>query len=509
MGEARQNTKRDLTEFAAPCYLFLRQRGMSKPLVPRRTVMLTIPFAPTGLCRLSLSAFGPTLSSLVAFVLMGLLLIGGSTLARAANILVVTGTDTAAIEAGNVLNGELTTAGNTVTVVNTGVPGSLAGFTQIYDTRYDNHPNFSAGEMSQYLAFLNAAPGNTIFLMGENVSFNVRNGPINTFIALAGGGTIAVPARTVNGPETVVPPFTGPNVISTITYAACGLVTSAGTGAFASYETGGGCAIFFNQGTLANALAGALVVVYDVNFIATAPTGSAINEIPFRKNLEQYVSAPPTGPPPTLVTGLSPATGPSTGGTVVTIAGIDLTGATAVNFGGASAASFLVTSSTSITATSPPEAVGTYDVTVIAPGGTSLISAADRFTVTAVTPVVTGISPATGPTTGGTVVTITGTGFLGATAVRFGGFAAASFTVNSNTSITAVSPGEAVGAVDVAVTTLGGTSSASAADKFAFALPSAVSTPTLSEWSMLALGLLLCSVACLRLRKAGERNVEA
>ena len=46
--------------------------------------------------------------------------------------------------------------------------------------------------MSQYLAFLNAAAGNTIFLMGENSgpSFATRNTAISQFIALAGGGTI-------------------------------------------------------------------------------------------------------------------------------------------------------------------------------------------------------------------------------------------------------------------------------------------------------------------------------
>jgi large repetitive protein len=55
-------------------------------------------------------------------------------------------------------------------------------------------------------------------------------------------------------------------------------------------------------------------------------------------------------------------------------------------------------------------------------------------------PVVTGISPASGPLSGGTSVTITGSNFTGATAVSFGGTAAASFTVSSDTSITAVIP---------------------------------------------------------------------
>ena len=53
------------------------------------------------------------------------------------------------------------------------------------------------------------------------------------------------------------------------------------------------------------------------------------------------------------------------------------------------------------------------------PGGTSATSSADQFTYVAA-PTVTGISPTAGPTAGGTAVTITGTGFTGATAVDFG-----------------------------------------------------------------------------------------
>jgi hypothetical protein len=234
-----------------------------------------------------------------SFLAMTCLLVAGSLApVRAASILLVAGTDGIAQTAANVLNSELTMGGNTVTSVNTGVPVSLAGYTQIYDLRYGNNPAFTAGEMTQYLAFLNAALGNTIFLMGENTSFNARNTPINQFIALAGGGTIAAPGTTSFASENVTPPFTGPNAISTVTFAACGKVTSRGTGAFASSEAGGGCSLFFEQGQLANALTGALVVVYDVNFIATAPTGGpAVNEALFRLNLEQFVATPSSGPP--------------------------------------------------------------------------------------------------------------------------------------------------------------------------------------------------------------------
>jgi PGF-pre-PGF domain-containing protein len=92
------------------------------------------------------------------------------------------------------------------------------------------------------------------------------------------------------------------------------------------------------------------------------------------------------------------------------------------------------------------------------------------FTITGL-PAVTGISPPSGSTLGGTSVTITGTGFTGATAVKFGSTAAASYTVNSATSITATSPAGTAGLVDITVTTAGGTSATSQADRFTYVTP--------------------------------------
>jgi hypothetical protein len=83
-------------------------------------------------------------------------------------------------------------------------------------------------------------------------------------------------------------------------------------------------------------------------------------------------------------------------------------------------------------------------------------------------PGVSSIAPSSGPGLGGTSMTITGHDLSGATAVSFGGVPARSFTVNSDTSITAVSPAGHAGAVDVTVTTPGGQSPVSAADRFTF-----------------------------------------
>ncbi len=152
---------------------------------------------------------------------------------------------------------------------------------------------------------------------------------------------------------------------------------------------------------------------------------------------------------PTL-TSLLPSQGPTSGGTAVTLTGSGLTGATAVDFG-ANSVSFTVNSPTQITAVAPA-GTSAVPVTVTTPGG---ISTAVYFFYLAL-PAVTAVSPVQGPTSGGTTVTLTGSGFTGVTAVKFGANSA-NFTVNSSTQITAVAPA-GTGAVPVTVTTPGGTS---------------------------------------------------
>jgi parallel beta-helix repeat protein len=172
---------------------------------------------------------------------------------------------------------------------------------------------------------------------------------------------------------------------------------------------------------------------------------------------------------PPVVSGVSPSSGPTAGGTSVTISGSHFTGATAVYFGATAATSFMVNSDGSITATSPAGSMGTVDVTVVTAGGTSATSSSDHFTyVPAARPVIVGISPTSGPRSGGTSVTIGGYNLTGATAVYFGGVAATSFTVNPDGTITAVSPAGVLGTVDVTVVTAAGTSATNPGDQFTY-----------------------------------------
>ena len=175
--------------------------------------------------------------------------------------------------------------------------------------------------------------------------------------------------------------------------------------------------------------------------------------------------------PVPVVACLNPATGSPAGGTRVVISGRAMTGATSVSFGKAAASSFTVDSDTRISAVSPP-GDSTVAVRVTTSGGISATGRADLFTYLAVTdlpvPIVVGLDPAKGSAAGGTRVVISGRGFTGATNVCFGDNAASSFTVGSDTYISAVSPAGRPGTVDVTVTTPGGTSAPGQRDQFVY-----------------------------------------
>ncbi|MDP3377013.1 MAG: IPT/TIG domain-containing protein, partial [Brevundimonas sp.] len=99
-------------------------------------------------------------------------------------------------------------------------------------------------------------------------------------------------------------------------------------------------------------------------------------------------------------------------------------------------------------------------------------------------PTVTALSPTSGSAAGGTIVTLTGTGFTGATAVSFGATAASAFTVNSATSITATAPA-GTGTVDVTVTTAAGTSAtAGSGNDYTYTGVSGIGPASLSDASV-------------------------
>jgi len=115
--------------------------------------------------------------------------------------------------------------------------------------------------------------------------------------------------------------------------------------------------------------ASAFTVNSATQITTTSPAGTGVVDVTVvtpggtsaQSSADQFSYAP-------AVTGIGPLLGPTTGGTKVTIAGSNLTGATAVKFGTVAASTFTVDSATQITATSPA-GTGVVDVTVVAPGG--------------------------------------------------------------------------------------------------------------------------------------------
>ena len=182
--------------------------------------------------------------------------------------------------------------------------------------------------------------------------------------------------------------------------------------------------------------------------------------------------------PVPAITSLS-RTGPLAGGNTVTITGTGFSTVTSVKFATLTATSFIVRSSIQILAVAPAHAAGTVRISVTTLGGTTPSTPADIYKYAYPVPAVTTVTPPSGPAPGGTVVTVVGSGFTGATAVYFGTTkVTTTIVVNARaTQLTVKSPVGVSGAsVNVRVVTPGGESPVVTADLFTYG-------PTISSLS--------------------------
>ena len=149
----------------------------------------------------------------------------------------------------------------------------------------------------------------------------------------------------------------------------------------------------------------------------------------FSQQLFATDAPPPTNP---IVSSWSPTSG--TTGTVITFHGSNFTGMYAVIFGSDTAASYTVVSDSVLTAVIGPGSTGS--VILMNPNGWGGPVTMFTFIPLPPTPVIRSVSPDTAYA--GTAITIRGAHFTGANSVRFGGINAASFTVISDSLLTAV-----------------------------------------------------------------------
>ena len=172
------------------------------------------------------------------------------------------------------------------------------------------------------------------------------------------------------------------------------------------------------------------------------------------------INSSSTGPTDPTVTALSPASGPVTGGTSLTITGSGfVNGSTTVYFVDPVASDNLVTtvapnnvtfnSATSISVTTPGVTTTSahYYVVVSTPNGNSLDG--PQFAYQPVVPTVSGVTPNTGSANGGTAVTINGTGFL---ANGNGDLTTVTFTDTTNSANTVTAPDLSVNSSGTVIT---------------------------------------------------------
>ncbi len=162
------------------------------------------------------------------------------------------------------------------------------------------------------------------------------------------------------------------------------------------------------------------------------------------------------GPPPT-VTSVSPTSGYTSGGTLITLTGTGFQANATVTVGGVLANSITVVSSTSITCRTPAGTAGPKTVRVIntdAQWG----ELASAFTYVP-PPVLTAISPTAGTSAGGTLVTLTGSAFTAGATVTIGGTLLTGVSVPNSTTITGTTGAHAIGPATIVVTNPDGQSS--------------------------------------------------
>ncbi len=153
-----------------------------------------------------------------------------------------------------------------------------------------------------------------------------------------------------------------------------------------------------------------------------------------------------------VVTGFTPREGDLAGGNTVTITGNGFDDDVQVLFGDFAATSIVRTGATQLVVGVPRGLqADLVDLVVYNKNGVSTQRRGYRYLPDLR---VSGVAPAFGPLAGGTSVTLTGTGFTGATEVRFGTVTGTALQGGSDTSLTVTAPaGSAGGAVDLTIVT--------------------------------------------------------
>jgi hypothetical protein len=375
-------------------------------------------FAPTGGAPgASVTITGATLTGATAVKFNGL----------ATTFTVNSSTQITATVPANATTGPIsvTTAGGTATsAVSFTVSPRVTGFT----------PVGAAVGASVAISGVNLTGATAVKFNGTSAAFIVNSALKITAAVPAGATSGAISVTTPVGTATSATTFSVATQITAFSPTSGAPATSV---AITGVNLTGATAVRFNG------LAAAFTVNGNTQVTATVPANATTGPISVTTPAGIVTSAASFTVAP-RITGFTPYSGAV--GASVAITGANLTGTTAVTFNGIPAV-FTVNSTIKITATVPAGATSGKI------GATTSAGTATSATNFVVVPTITTVSPTSGAP--GSSVTITGTTFTGATAVKFYGLTA-SFTVNSSTQITATVPANATTG-SITVTTPGGT----------------------------------------------------
>jgi predicted outer membrane repeat protein len=289
--------------------------------------------------------------------------------------------------------------------------------------------------------------------------------PMLSALGNYGGGTVGAPGYTT--PVRVMLPLPGSPLLAagttTLLYAPTGLTSQVGTvicNGVATEPDARGCSYprALTEAGSTQVDIGAAEANYSLSFVqqpTTTQPGSTVTPAPTVQLLESGVAGGD---------GVGNDQGSYAGGTLAITATPDAASTTTVT----TTASGLESLSESFTPATASETLTVSALNGAATPVTVASATSNSFNVVGV-PTVTGISPASGPTPGGGILTITGTNLIGVTSVSFGSVAATNVTVVSATSVTATIPAaNATGTVDVTVINSARTSATSSVDQYTY-----------------------------------------
>lgn len=187
-------------------------------------------------------------------------------------------------------------------------------------------------------------------------------------------------------------------------------------------------------------------------------------------------------------------TGPTSGGTLLTITGTNIDAGATVTVDGQACTDVTVSSGgTQLTCITPPGSLGTKQVVITNPNGGPGFA---TFTYVNPAPTVTEVNPGSGDPAGGNTVTIVGTGFEANATATLGGQPCTNVVVLSSTQLTCVAPAGTDGAVVDATVTNVGSASGTGTELYTYQTaspPVPVSVFNHPLW-VLILGLLMLSL---------------